>query len=149
MRGGLDNQQYSPWSLSRHFDEDRRLPFPPARNMKGLSGGRSQHQIPSPHGLDQFDHPQDFHGMGHHGGASESRHPSYLLSPTDSCPMDYHHRYSPRSSIHSDCMMMSPVIMAPPSGVVGGGTAAIDHVSSSTFPRMHYSSQFYDSATRD
>ncbi|XP_019911983.1 disks large-associated protein 2 isoform X1 [Esox lucius] len=115
--------------------------------MKGLSGGRSQHQIPSPHGLDQFDHPQDFHGMGHHGGASDSRHPSYLLSPTDSCPMDYHHRYSPRSSIHSDCMMMSPVIMAPSSG--GGGGSAIDHVSSSTFPRMHYSSQFYDSATRD
>ncbi|XP_070292022.1 discs, large (Drosophila) homolog-associated protein 2b [Salvelinus sp. IW2-2015] len=115
--------------------------------MKGLSGGRSQHQIPSPHGLDQFDHPQDFHGMGHHGGASESRHSSYLLSPTESCPMDYHHRYSPRSSIHSDCMMMSPVIMAPPSGV--GGGAAIDHISSSTFPRMHYSSQYYDSATRD
>ncbi|CDQ59936.1 unnamed protein product [Oncorhynchus mykiss] len=115
--------------------------------MKGLSGGRSQHQIPSPHGLDQFDHPQDFHGMGHHGGASESRHSSYLLSPTESCPMDYHHRYSPRSSIHSDCMMMSPVIMAPSSGV--GGGAAIDHISSSTFPRMHYSSQYYDSATRD
>ncbi|XP_064780988.1 disks large-associated protein 2-like isoform X2 [Oncorhynchus masou masou] len=115
--------------------------------MKGLSGGRSQHQIPSPHGLDQFDHPQDFHGMGHHGGASESRHSSYLLSPTESCPMDYHHRYSPRSSIHSDCMMMSPVIMAPSSGV--GGGASIDHISSSTFPRMHYSSQYYDSATRD
>ncbi|XP_055728303.1 disks large-associated protein 2-like isoform X2 [Salvelinus fontinalis] len=115
--------------------------------MKGLSGGRSQHQIPSPHGLDQFDHPQDFHGMGHHGGASESRHSSYLLSPTESCPMDYHHRYSPRSSIHSDCMMMSPVIMAPSSGV--GGGAPIDHISSSTFPRMHYSSQYYDSATRD
>uniref|UniRef100_A0A8C8BR25 Discs, large (Drosophila) homolog-associated protein 2b n=1 Tax=Oncorhynchus tshawytscha TaxID=74940 RepID=A0A8C8BR25_ONCTS len=113
--------------------------------MKGLSGGRSQHQILSPHGLDQFDYPQDIHGMGHHGGASDSRHTSYLLSPTESCPMDYHHRYSPRSSIHSDCMMMSPVMMAPSSVGVG----PIDHVSSSTFPRMHYSTQYYDSATRD
>ncbi|XP_067097471.1 discs, large (Drosophila) homolog-associated protein 2b isoform X1 [Osmerus mordax] len=104
--------------------------------MKGLSGGRSQqHQIPSPHGLD-YDHPHEFHG--HHG--SDSRHPSYLLSPTESCPMDYL-RYSPRSSIHSDCMVMSPVLMAPP--------APVDYVSSSTFPRMHYSSPYYDSATRD
>ncbi|XP_052379991.1 disks large-associated protein 2-like isoform X1 [Oncorhynchus keta] len=139
------DQQYSPWSPSRHFDEGRRHPVPPARNMKGLSGGRSQHQILSPHGLDQFDYPQDIHGMGHHGGASNSRHTSYLLSPTESCPMDYHHRYSPRSSIHSDCMMMSPVMMAPSSVGVG----PIDHVSSSTFPRMHYSTQYYDSATRD
>uniref|UniRef100_A0A8C8BQS1 Discs, large (Drosophila) homolog-associated protein 2b n=2 Tax=Oncorhynchus tshawytscha TaxID=74940 RepID=A0A8C8BQS1_ONCTS len=141
----LSDQQYSPWSPSRHFDEGRRHPVPPARNMKGLSGGRSQHQILSPHGLDQFDYPQDIHGMGHHGGASDSRHTSYLLSPTESCPMDYHHRYSPRSSIHSDCMMMSPVMMAPSSVGVG----PIDHVSSSTFPRMHYSTQYYDSATRD
>ncbi|KAG2468003.1 DLGP2 protein, partial [Polypterus senegalus] len=43
-----------------------------------------------------------------------------------------HHRCSPRSSIHSECMMM-PMVMG-------------DHVSSSTFPRMHYSSH-YD--TRD
>lgn len=54
--------------------------------------------------------------------------------------MDFHQRYSPRSSIHSDCML-SPVLMAPP--------APSEHISSSTFPRMHYSSQFYDSATRD
>nr|XP_020459563.1 disks large-associated protein 2-like isoform X6 [Monopterus albus] len=103
--------------------------------MKGLSGSRSQHQIPLPHGLDYDPHVHDLHA--HH----ESRHPSYLLSPTESCPMEFHHRYSPRSSIHSDCMMMSPVMMAP--------TAASDHISSSTFPRMHYSSQYYDSATRD
>uniref|UniRef100_M4AT09 Disks large-associated protein 2-like n=1 Tax=Xiphophorus maculatus TaxID=8083 RepID=M4AT09_XIPMA len=105
--------------------------------MKGLSGSRSQHHIPLPHGLDYDPHIHDFHG--HHG--SDSRHPSYLLSPTESCPVDFHHRYSPRSSIHSDCMMMSPVMMPPP--------AASDHISSSTFPRMHYSSQYYDSATRE
>ncbi|CAL9692570.1 unnamed protein product [Knipowitschia caucasica] len=97
--------------------------------MKGLSGSRSQHQIPLSHGLD-YD--------PHHG--PESRHTSYLLSPTESCPMDFHQRYSPRSSIHSDCML-SPVLMAPP--------APIEHISSSTFPRMHYSSQFYDTAARD
>uniref|UniRef100_A0A672IYF5 Discs, large (Drosophila) homolog-associated protein 2b n=1 Tax=Salarias fasciatus TaxID=181472 RepID=A0A672IYF5_SALFA len=105
--------------------------------MKGLSGSRSHHQIPLPHGLDYDPHAHDLHAR--HG--SESRHSSYLLSPTESCPMDFHHRYSPRSSIHSDCMMMSPVLIAPP--------AAPEHISSSTFPRMHYSSQYYDSATRD
>uniref|UniRef100_A0A7N6FBA6 Discs, large (Drosophila) homolog-associated protein 2b n=1 Tax=Anabas testudineus TaxID=64144 RepID=A0A7N6FBA6_ANATE len=105
--------------------------------MKGLSGSRPQHQIPLPHGLDYDPHVHDLHS--HHG--SDSRHPSYLLSPTESCPVDFHHRYSPRSSIHSDCMMMSPVIMPP--------APASDHISSSTFPRMHYSSQYYDSATRD
>uniref|UniRef100_A0A668URU4 Uncharacterized protein n=1 Tax=Oreochromis aureus TaxID=47969 RepID=A0A668URU4_OREAU len=77
--------------------------------MKGLSGSRSQHQIPLPHGLDYDPHVHDIHT--HHG--ADSRHPSYLLSPTESCPMDFHHRYSPRSSIHSDCMMMSPVMMPP------------------------------------
>nr|XP_020459560.1 disks large-associated protein 2-like isoform X3 [Monopterus albus] len=127
------DQKFSPWSPSQKFNEGRRLPL--ARNMKGLSGSRSQHQIPLPHGLDYDPHVHDLHA--HH----ESRHPSYLLSPTESCPMEFHHRYSPRSSIHSDCMMMSPVMMAP--------TAASDHISSSTFPRMHYSSQYYDSATRD
>ncbi|XP_066532613.1 discs, large (Drosophila) homolog-associated protein 2b [Hoplias malabaricus] len=103
--------------------------------MKGLSSSRAQHQIPSPHpcGPVEFDHPHDLHGMH----PSDPRH-TYLLSPTESCAMDYHHRYSPRSSIHSDCMMMSPVMLPP-----------ADHVSSSTFPRMHYSSQYYDSATRD
>ncbi|XP_058469073.1 discs, large (Drosophila) homolog-associated protein 2b isoform X4 [Solea solea] len=127
------DQKFSPWSPSQKFNEGRRLPL--ARNMKGLSGSRSQHQIPLPHGLDYDPHVHDLHA--HHG--PESRHSSYLLSPTESCPMDFHHRYSPRSSIHSDCM--SPIMMAPP--------APSDHMSSSTFPRMHYSSQYYDSATRD
>ncbi|KAM4529708.1 discs large associated protein 2b isoform 7-T8 [Fundulus diaphanus] len=129
------DQKFTSWSPPRKVNEGRRLP--PARNMKGLSGSRSQHHIPLPHGLDYDPHIHDFHG--HHG--SDSRHPSYLLSPTESCPVDFHHRYSPRSSIHSDCMMMSPVMMPPP--------AASDHISSSTFPRMHYSSQYYDSATRE
>uniref|UniRef100_A0A8C2ZEI5 DLG associated protein 2 n=1 Tax=Cyclopterus lumpus TaxID=8103 RepID=A0A8C2ZEI5_CYCLU len=105
--------------------------------MKGLSGSRSQHQIPLPYGLDYDPHVHDLHA--HHG--ADTRHSSYLLSPTESCPMDFHHRYSPRSSIHSDCMMMTPVMMPP--------VAVPDHISSSTFPRMHYSSQYYDSATRD
>ncbi|XP_077367507.1 discs large associated protein 2b isoform X2 [Festucalex cinctus] len=129
------DQTFTPWSRSRKFNETRHLP--PARNMKGLSGSRSQHQIPLPHGLDYDPHVYDLHT--HHG--SDSRHTSYLLSPTESCPMDFQHRYSPRSSIHSDCMMMSPVVMPP--------VAVSDHISSSTFPRMHYSSQYYDSATRD
>uniref|UniRef100_A0A3B1JRN6 DLG associated protein 2 n=2 Tax=Astyanax mexicanus TaxID=7994 RepID=A0A3B1JRN6_ASTMX len=130
------DHQFTPWSSSRHFNEDRRVPQ--TRNMKGLSSSRAQHQILSPHpcGLVECEHPHDLHGMH----VSDPRH-SYLLSPTESCAMDYHHRYSPRSSIHSDCMMMSPVMLPP--------VATADHVSSSTFPRMHYSSQYYDSATRD
>lgn len=133
------DQKFPPWSPSRTINskvnEGRR--HPQARNMKGLSSNRSQHQIPLPYGLDYDPHVHDIHA--HHG--TESRHSSYLLSPTESCPMDFHHRYSPRSSIHSDCMMMSPVMMPP--------VAAPDHISSSTFPRMHYSSQYYDSVTRD
>uniref|UniRef100_A0A8C9Z471 DLG associated protein 2 n=1 Tax=Sander lucioperca TaxID=283035 RepID=A0A8C9Z471_SANLU len=125
------DQTFSPWSPSRKFNEGRRLP--PARNMKGLSGSRSQHQIPLPYGLDYDPHVHDLHA--HHG--SDSRHSSYLLSPTESCPMDFHHRYSPRSSIHSDCMMMSPVMMPT--------VAVSEHISSSTFPRMHYSSQYSSS----
>ncbi|XP_057679408.1 discs, large (Drosophila) homolog-associated protein 2b isoform X5 [Corythoichthys intestinalis] len=128
------DQKFTPCSRSRKLNEARQLP--PARNMKGLPGSRSQHQIPLPHGLDYDPHVHDIHT--HHG--SDSRHTSYLLSPTESCPMDFQHRYSPRSSIHSDCMM-SPVVMPP--------IAVSDHISSSTFPRMHYSSQYYDSATRD
>ncbi|XP_023808585.1 disks large-associated protein 2 isoform X3 [Oryzias latipes] len=105
--------------------------------MKGLSGSRSQHHIPLSHGLDYDPHVHDLHA--HHG--SDTRYLSYLLSPTESCPIDFHHRYSPRSSVHSDRMMMAPVTMPPP--------AVSDHISSSTFPRMHYSSQYYDSVTRD
>lgn len=110
--------------------------------MKGLSGSRGQHhQLPMPHspcGLVEFDRPHEIHGVH----SSDIRH-TYLLSPTDSCAMDYQHhqRYSPRSSIHSDCMMLSPTVLQPI------GTA--DHISSSTFPRMHYGSQYYDSASRD
>ncbi|XP_040017125.2 discs large associated protein 2b isoform X3 [Gasterosteus aculeatus] len=129
------DQKFSPWSPSPKFNEDRRLP--PTRNMKGLSGSRSQHQIPLPYGLDYDPHVHDLHG--HHG--SDSRHSSYLLSPTESCPMDFHHRYSPRSSIHSDCMMMAPVMVPQ--------AAASEHISSSTFPRMHYSSPYYDPAARE
>ncbi|XP_058471391.1 uncharacterized protein dlgap2a isoform X2 [Solea solea] len=98
--------------------------------MKGLSGGRpAQLQLTSPAsahtcGLADCDHILDHHL--HHG---DTRSPSYLLSPTESCPLESHHRCSPRSSIHSECMVM-PVSMS-----------ATDHsISSSTFPRMHYGS---------
>ncbi|XP_041711319.2 disks large-associated protein 2-like [Coregonus clupeaformis] len=99
--------------------------------MKALSGGRpSQLQITSAHtcGLADCEHSLDHH---------DSRTPSYLLSPTESCPME-HHRCSPRSSIHSECTAM-PVSIA-----------NTDHsISSSTFPRMHYSSQHDGSGSRD
>uniref|UniRef100_A0A672KYW3 DLG associated protein 2 n=1 Tax=Sinocyclocheilus grahami TaxID=75366 RepID=A0A672KYW3_SINGR len=106
--------------------------------MKGLSGGRAPHQIPTlpPCGLAECEHLHDLHGMH----VSDLRH-SYLLSPTETCAMDFHHRLSPRSSIHSDCMIMSPVALT--------STAPADHVSSSTFPRMHYSSLYYDPAARE
>uniref|UniRef100_A0A8C2DQI6 Discs, large (Drosophila) homolog-associated protein 2b n=1 Tax=Cyprinus carpio TaxID=7962 RepID=A0A8C2DQI6_CYPCA len=67
--------------------------------MKGLSGGRVPHQIPT-------------------------------LPP---CGLV--------DSIHSDCMIMSPVALT--------STAPADHISSSTFPRMHYNSQYYDPAARE
>ncbi|XP_020930278.1 disks large-associated protein 2 isoform X1 [Sus scrofa] len=121
------DQQYS-WSPTQHFNEERYLPAP--RTMKGLSGSRNPPQLCSGHtcGLTP---PEDFeHGHGHLHHGQETRQP-YLLSPADSCPVE-HHRCSPRTSIHSDCVVM-PVVLG-------------DHVSSSTFPRMHYSSH-YD--TRD
>ncbi|XP_070835448.1 uncharacterized protein dlgap2a isoform X1 [Chaetodon trifascialis] len=128
----FSDQQYS-WSPSQYFDEDSYSP--PPRNMKGLSGGRpAQLQLTSPTsahtcGLAECDHSLDHHL--HHGN---SRPHSYLLSPTESCPLESHHRCSPRSSIHSECMMM-PVSMS-----------ATDHsISSSTFPRMHYGSASRDS----
>uniref|UniRef100_A0A672MQV8 DLG associated protein 2 n=1 Tax=Sinocyclocheilus grahami TaxID=75366 RepID=A0A672MQV8_SINGR len=129
-------QQYSSWSPSRDFNEDSSLT--PPRNMKGLSGGRAPHQIPTlpPCGLVECEHLHDLHGMH----VSDLRH-SYLLSPTETCAMDFHHRLSPRSSIHSDCMIMSPVALT--------STAPADHISSSTFPRMHYNSQYYDPASRE
>uniref|UniRef100_A0A8C8FCQ0 Discs, large (Drosophila) homolog-associated protein 2a n=1 Tax=Oncorhynchus tshawytscha TaxID=74940 RepID=A0A8C8FCQ0_ONCTS len=102
--------------------------------MKALSGGRpSQLQITSAHtcGLADCDHSLDHH---------ESRTPSYLLSPTESCPMEHHRRCSPHSSIHSECMAM-PVSVS---------MANTDHsISSSTFPRMHYSSHHDGSGSRD
>ncbi|XP_013127405.2 disks large-associated protein 2 isoform X10 [Oreochromis niloticus] len=127
-----EDQQYS-WSPSQYFDEDSYSP--PPRNMKGLSGGRpAQLQLTSPTsahtcGLADCDHSLDH--LHHH---VDSRPPSYLLSPTESCPLDGHHRCSPRSSIHSECMVM-PMSMS-----------ATDHsISSSTFPRMHYGSASRDS----
>ncbi|XP_021440259.2 disks large-associated protein 2 [Oncorhynchus mykiss] len=103
--------------------------------MKALSGGRpSQLQITSAHtcGLADCEHSLD-----HHDSRHDSRTPSYLLSPTESCPME-HRRCSPHSSIHSECMAM-PVSMA-----------NTDHsISSSTFPRMHYSSHHDGSGSRD
>lgn len=129
----LSDQQYS-WSPSQYFDEDSYSP--PPRNMKGLSSGRPAHlQLTSPTsahtcGLADCDHSLDHHL--HHG---DSRPHSYLLSPTESCPLEGHHRCSPRSSIHSECMVM-PVSMS-----------ATDHsISSSTFPRMHYGSALRDSS---
>ncbi|XP_008397745.1 disks large-associated protein 2 isoform X6 [Poecilia reticulata] len=125
------DQQYS-WSPSQYFDEETYSPAP--RNMKGLSGGRPAHlQLTSPTspytcGLADCDHSLDHHL--HHG---DPRSPTYLLSPTDSCALESHHRCSPRSSIHSECMMM-PVSLS-----------ATDHsISSSTFPRMHYGSASRD-----
>ncbi|KAI7804299.1 putative disks large-associated protein 2-like [Triplophysa rosa] len=91
--------------------------------MKGLSSGRPQLTFTSAHICGLPDCDQSLDALQHVG--PDSRSP-YLLSPTESCPLDPH-RCSPRSSIHSECMVM-PVSMAS------------DHVSSSTFPRMHYSS---------
>ncbi len=91
--------------------------------MKGLSSGRPQLTFTSGHTCGLLDCDQSLDPLQHVG--PDSRSP-YLLSPTESCPLDPH-RCSPRSSIHSECMVM-PVSMAS------------DHVSSSTFPRMHYSS---------
>uniref|UniRef100_A0A9J8CYK6 Discs, large (Drosophila) homolog-associated protein 2b n=2 Tax=Cyprinus carpio carpio TaxID=630221 RepID=A0A9J8CYK6_CYPCA len=132
----IQDQQYSFWSPSRDFNEESSLA--PPRNMKGLSGGRVPHQIPTlpPCGLVECEHLHDLHGMH----VSDLRH-SYLLSPTETYAMDFHHRLSPRSSIHSDCMIMSPVALT--------STAPADHISSSTFPRMHYNSQYYDPAARE
>ncbi|XP_063091081.1 disks large-associated protein 2 isoform X4 [Cavia porcellus] len=117
------DQQYS-WSPTKHFNEERYSPAP--RNMKGLSGSRNQPQLCTGHtcGItpaDDCEHPHD-----HLRHGQDVRQP-YLLSPAESCPLD-HHRCSPRSSVHSECMMM-PMVLG-------------DHVSSSTFPRMHYSSHY-------
>uniref|UniRef100_A0A672NYL0 DLG associated protein 2 n=1 Tax=Sinocyclocheilus grahami TaxID=75366 RepID=A0A672NYL0_SINGR len=116
-----ERDQLDSWSPPSYFDEDSYLPLP--RNMKGLSSGRPQLTFTSGHSCGLPDCDQSLDPLQHVG--PDSRSP-YLLSPTESCPLDPH-RCSPRSSIHSECMVM-PVSMAS------------DHVSSSTFPRMHYSS---------
>ncbi|XP_058515827.1 disks large-associated protein 2 isoform X3 [Ochotona princeps] len=97
------------------FDEDSYAPAP--RSMKGLSASRGAPALCSGHtcGLPPPADCELGHGHLHH--APEVR-PPYLLSPTDRC--------SPRSSVHSECVAM-PVALGEP-------------VSSSTFPRMHYSS---------
>ncbi|KAM3595605.1 uncharacterized protein V6R79_026074 [Siganus canaliculatus] len=97
--------------------------------MKGLSGRPAQLQLTSPTSAHTCGLADCDHSLDHHLHHANSRPPSYLLSPTESCPLDSHHRCSPRSSIHSECMVM-PVSMS-----------ATDHsISSSTFPRMHYGS---------
>uniref|UniRef100_A0ABI7VVQ5 DLG associated protein 2 n=1 Tax=Felis catus TaxID=9685 RepID=A0ABI7VVQ5_FELCA len=127
LTGFSSDQQYS-WSPTQHFNEGRYSPAP--RNMKGLPGGRAPAPLCSAHtcGLAGPEDCERAHDHLHH--VQEARQP-YLLSPVDGCPLD-HHRCSPGSSVHSECVMM-PVVLG-------------DHVSSSTFPRMHYSSH-YD--TRD
>ncbi|XP_030618399.1 disks large-associated protein 2 isoform X2 [Delphinapterus leucas] len=123
-----DLDQPHSWSPTQHFNEDRYSPA--LRAMKGLPGSRNQPPLCSGHtcGLTPPEDCEHSHSYLHRG--PEVRQP-YLLSPAESCPME-RHRCSPRASVHSDCVML-PVALG-------------DHVSSSTFPRMHYSSH-YD--TRD
>ncbi|XP_078256046.1 disks large-associated protein 2 isoform X2 [Rhinoraja longicauda] len=107
------------WSPSRRLNDG--VCPPSLRSMKGLTTSRTHPQLSAAHtcGLltDECEH-------AHHG--LDSQH-SYLLSPSASCQLE--DRCSPRSSIHSECAV--PVV-------------AGEHVSSSTFPRMHYTSH-YDS----
>nr|XP_057946742.1 uncharacterized protein dlgap2a isoform X3 [Doryrhamphus excisus] len=128
----LIDQQYS-WSTTPYFDEESYSP--PPKNMKGLSGGRPTHlQLTSPTSAHTCGYVDVDHSLEHHLHHGDSRPPSYLLSPTESCPLEGRHRFSPRSSIHSECMVI-PVSMAP-----------TDHsVACSTFPRMHYGSASRDS----
>ncbi|XP_036084859.1 disks large-associated protein 2 isoform X1 [Rousettus aegyptiacus] len=123
-----DLDQQCAWPLTPHFD-DEGPPSAPS-SMKGLTGSRNPPQLCPGHtcGFTPLDGCSHAHELTLHG--PEVRRP-YLLSPTDSCPGD-RHRCSPRSSVHSDCVMV-PVVLG-------------DHVSSSTFPRTHCSSH-YD--TRD
>ncbi|XP_036851717.1 disks large-associated protein 2 isoform X6 [Manis javanica] len=119
----LEDQQY-PWSPTSHFNEERYSPAP--RNMKGLSGGRNQPQLCSGHtcGLTPPEDCAHIHDHIHHG---QDTRQAYPLSPAESCPMDHRH-CSPRSSVHSEGLVM-PVALG-------------DHLSSSTFPRTHYSSHY-------
>ncbi|XP_077415819.1 disks large-associated protein 2 [Vanacampus margaritifer] len=130
--GEPEDHQYS-WSTSPYFDEESYSP--PRKNMKGLYGGRPAHlQLTSPTSAHTCGFVDVDHSLEHHLHHGDSRPPSYLLSPTESCPLEGRHRFSPRSSIHSECMVM-PASMAP-----------TDHsVACSTFPRMHYGSASRDS----
>ncbi|KAJ3583923.1 hypothetical protein NHX12_015420, partial [Muraenolepis orangiensis] len=75
--------------------------------MRGLSGGRpAQLQLTSAASAHTCGLADCEHSLDHHLHHGESPSPSYLLSPTESCPLDSHHRRSPRSSIHSECMVM-------------------------------------------
>ncbi|XP_054421829.1 disks large-associated protein 2 [Pteronotus mesoamericanus] len=113
------DQQYS-WPPAPHFNEERYSPAP--RNMKGLSGSRNPPPLCSGHtcGLAP---PEDCEHLHRGPGVRQP----YLLSPADGCPLD-RRRCSPRSSVHSECAVL-PLVLA-------------DHVSSSTFPRMHCSSHY-------
>ncbi|XP_060040948.1 disks large-associated protein 2 isoform X2 [Erinaceus europaeus] len=117
-----DLDPHYSWSPPPPFNEERYSPAP--RNMKGLAS-RSPPQLCSAHtcGLAPPEDCELAHELLHHG--SEPRQP-YLLSPTEGCPLE--HRCSPRGSVHSECVVM-PVVLGDP-------------VSSSTFPRMHYSSHY-------
>lgn len=79
--------------------------------MKGLGDNRSRHLS------DNLDSPQDSLY------AAQDRNP-YLLSPTDSYPMDP--RFPAQNSLHSDCLL-------PLNNQIS---------NSSTFPRLHYNSHF-------
>ncbi|KAG5277486.1 hypothetical protein AALO_G00118190 [Alosa alosa] len=97
--------------------------------MKSLAGGRPQYPYPPVHSRDP------------------RYAPSYLLSPTEgSFPLDtalLQQHVSPRTSLHSDCLVMAPGLLPASAGMPA------EHVSSSTFPRMHYSSQYYNSIPRE
>ncbi|XP_048186726.1 disks large-associated protein 2 [Perognathus longimembris pacificus] len=110
------------WTPTPHFNEDRYSPAP--RSMKGLPAGRSQTPLCAGHtcGLAPPDDCELAHDHLHHG--PDPRQP-YLLGPVEGCALD-HRRCSPRSSVRSEC--------AP--APAGPG----EPMSSSTFPRMHYSS---------
>ncbi|XP_049646286.1 disks large-associated protein 2 isoform X1 [Suncus etruscus] len=93
--------------------------------MKGLAAGRSPPQLCSGHTCGLVP-PEDCELAHDHLHLAQDPRPPYLLSPTDSCPLEHH--CSPHSSVHSEGMLVPMALGA--------------HVSSSTFPRMHYSSHF-------
>lgn len=112
-----------PLSPPPDVDEDGRPA--PTGTMKGLPGGRGlQHpqllpSLHSPCGPLEFERAHDFHGVH----PADLRH-AYLPRP----------RPSPRSSAHSDCAVTTPA-------------GELVSSSSSTFPRMHYGSPYYEAST--